>query len=240
MCCSPTLPRLEVPYRELGLPSGETCRRRLEEWVAQGLLERALVILQAQLREAERLDWSRVIVDASLVEAKKGAARSRARSGQAGQPLPPSRRRETGCRSRCGSRRQRERTAAPAAACRRALARGIQPRELWADRGYDSRRSNKHCASAGSSHGSAGAGGRASRSHTGIRTRRYGGADNGPQDPRPARPSPLARRTHQRLAQSSPPDRHPPRPQTRQLPRLPPARDDPHPREIILRQAPDT
>src|SRR6266508_3644589 len=47
-------PWLQVPYRELGLPSGETCRRRLEE-------------------------WSRVIVDASLVEAKKGARRSRAR-----------------------------------------------------------------------------------------------------------------------------------------------------------------
>src|SRR3954454_20143854 len=25
-------PWLELPYRELGLPSGETCRRRLEEW----------------------------------------------------------------------------------------------------------------------------------------------------------------------------------------------------------------
>jgi transposase len=25
-------PWLQVPYRELGLPSGETCRRRLEEW----------------------------------------------------------------------------------------------------------------------------------------------------------------------------------------------------------------
>ena len=73
-------PWLQVPYRELGLPSGETCRRRLEEWVAQGLFQRALVILQAQLREAERLDWSRVLVDASLVEAKKGAARSRAHS----------------------------------------------------------------------------------------------------------------------------------------------------------------
>ena len=33
--------------------------------------------------EADRLDWSRVIVDASLVEAKKGARRSRARSAAA-------------------------------------------------------------------------------------------------------------------------------------------------------------
>jgi transposase len=73
-------PWLQVPYRELGLPSGETCRRRLEEWQRRGLLRSALAVLQAELAGAERLDWSRVIVDASLVEAKKGARRSRARS----------------------------------------------------------------------------------------------------------------------------------------------------------------
>ena len=73
-------PWLEVPYRELGLPSGETCRRRLEEWSRRGVLEAALRVLQQQLAGADRLDWSRVIVDASLVEAKKGARRSRARS----------------------------------------------------------------------------------------------------------------------------------------------------------------
>lgn len=73
-------PWLEVPYRELGLPSGETCRRRLEEWQRRGLLPAAIAVLQEQLAEADKLDWSRVIVDASQVEAKKGAARSRARS----------------------------------------------------------------------------------------------------------------------------------------------------------------
>jgi transposase len=73
-------PWLEVPYRELGLPSGETCRRRLEEWSARGAFTQALVVLQAELAEAGKLDWSRVIVDASLVDAKKGASRSRARS----------------------------------------------------------------------------------------------------------------------------------------------------------------
>ena len=35
-------PWLEVPYRELGLPSGETCRRRLEEWSRRGLLVQAI------------------------------------------------------------------------------------------------------------------------------------------------------------------------------------------------------
>ena len=73
-------PWLQVPYRELGLPSGETCRRRLEEWTARGLFAQALVVLQERLHDAGRLDWSRLIIDASLVDAKKGAARSRARS----------------------------------------------------------------------------------------------------------------------------------------------------------------
>ena len=73
-------PWLEVPYRELGLPSGETCRRRLEEWQRRGLLAAAIRLLQEELRAADKLDWSRVIVDASLVDAKKGAKRSPARS----------------------------------------------------------------------------------------------------------------------------------------------------------------
>lgn len=76
-------PWLQLPYRVLGLPSGETCRRRLEEWQSKGLFERALQVLRLELAEAGRLDWSRLIVDASLVEAKKGARRSRARSAAA-------------------------------------------------------------------------------------------------------------------------------------------------------------
>src|SRR2546426_10399830 len=76
-------PWLQVPYRELGLPSGETCRRRLQEWSRRGLFQEAIGGLHEQLAEAERLDWSRGIVDASLVDAKKGAGRSRARSAAA-------------------------------------------------------------------------------------------------------------------------------------------------------------
>ncbi len=73
-------PWLQLPFRELGLPSGETCRRRLEEWSKSGAFERALSTLLARLDEADKLDWSRVIVDASTVDAKTGARRSRARS----------------------------------------------------------------------------------------------------------------------------------------------------------------
>jgi transposase len=81
-------PWLQVPYRELGLPSGETCRRRLEEWSRRGVLVELIRHLQEGLVGADRLDWSRVIVDASLVEAKKGAKRSPARSG--GRPAAAS------------------------------------------------------------------------------------------------------------------------------------------------------
>jgi transposase len=73
-------PWKEIPYRELGLPSGETCRRRLEEWSQRGLFQQAVRVLREQLAAREKLDWSRLIVDASLVEAKGGARRSRARS----------------------------------------------------------------------------------------------------------------------------------------------------------------
>lgn len=72
-------PWKEIPYRELGLPSGETCRRRLEEWSKRGLFQQALALLREQLAAEGKLDWSRLIVDSSLVEAKGGARRSPAR-----------------------------------------------------------------------------------------------------------------------------------------------------------------
>jgi len=63
---------VDVP-RELGFPSGETCRRRLQEWIARGVWQEALETLVGQLHQAGKLDWSRVIIDASIVDAKKGA-----------------------------------------------------------------------------------------------------------------------------------------------------------------------
>lgn len=59
--------------RELGFPSGETCRRRLREWIERGVWAQALRVLVAELDREGRLDWSRVVVDASIVDAKKGA-----------------------------------------------------------------------------------------------------------------------------------------------------------------------
>jgi transposase len=75
--------RYAVPWAELppveGWPSGQTCWRRFHEWRRAGVWERLLGRVQ-ELSSAEGLiDWSRAIVDASLVDAKKGAARSAAR-----------------------------------------------------------------------------------------------------------------------------------------------------------------
>src|SRR5947199_6785876 len=64
-------PWLEVPYQELGLPSGETCRRRLEEWSRRGLLQNAIAHLRARLAGADKVDWARGIVGASVVQGKK-------------------------------------------------------------------------------------------------------------------------------------------------------------------------
>lgn len=79
--------RYAIPWAELpaaeGWPSGQTCWRRFHEWRRAGVWEQLLVRVQ-QLLEAEGMsDWSRAIVDASLVDTKKGAARSAARSAAA-------------------------------------------------------------------------------------------------------------------------------------------------------------
>jgi transposase len=67
--------------RELGFPSGETCRRRLHEWIERGVWPQAMALLVSELDGKGKLDWSRVVVDASIIDAKKGAIWSgRARS----------------------------------------------------------------------------------------------------------------------------------------------------------------
>jgi transposase len=77
--------RFAIPWAELpavaGWPSGQTCWRRFREWQRAGVWERLLQRMHELLIEEGLVDWSRAIVDASLVEAKRGAARSRARSG---------------------------------------------------------------------------------------------------------------------------------------------------------------
>jgi transposase len=66
---------------ELGCGSGVTCWRRLREWQQAGVWQRLHETLLAKLREADRLDWSRAVVDACHLPAVLGAPKpGRARS----------------------------------------------------------------------------------------------------------------------------------------------------------------
>jgi transposase len=58
--------------QELGCGSG-TCWRRLNEWQQAGVWQRLHELLLAKLREADRIDWSRVVVDSAQVQAVLGA-----------------------------------------------------------------------------------------------------------------------------------------------------------------------
>jgi transposase len=72
--------------QELGFGSGMTAWRRLHAWHEAGVWDQLHRVLLERLHRAGEIDWSRAIVDASYVQAKKGAAGSvRARSTAAGR-----------------------------------------------------------------------------------------------------------------------------------------------------------
>jgi transposase len=55
---------------ELGFGSNSTCYRRLDEWQKAGVWERLHALLLSELRAAGEIEWSRVVVDSSHVQAK--------------------------------------------------------------------------------------------------------------------------------------------------------------------------
>jgi transposase len=57
---------------ELDCGSGMTCWRRLHAWQRAGVWARLHRVLLAQLQAADRLDWSRAIVDSSSIRALRG------------------------------------------------------------------------------------------------------------------------------------------------------------------------
>jgi transposase len=61
----------DLPAEAFGC-SYKTCKRRIEDWSAIGLWARLHRLFLARLREADRLDWSRAVVDTSLVKAPLG------------------------------------------------------------------------------------------------------------------------------------------------------------------------
>ena len=63
----------EMLPREMGCGSGVTCWRRLRDWQKKGVWKRLHRVLLERLAEADRLDWSRAVVDSRSLPAKRGA-----------------------------------------------------------------------------------------------------------------------------------------------------------------------
>ena len=61
--------------QELGCGSGMTCSRRLHEWQQAGVWQRLHELLLERLDQAERIDWSRVVVDSAHLPAVLGGSR---------------------------------------------------------------------------------------------------------------------------------------------------------------------
>jgi transposase len=61
----------DLPLEAFGC-SYKTCKRRLELWSQLGLWQHMHELFLAKLRAADELDWSRVLVDTSLVKAPLG------------------------------------------------------------------------------------------------------------------------------------------------------------------------
>jgi transposase len=61
--------------QEMGCGSGMTCWRRLKEWQDAGVWKRVHEELLARLHAADRIDWSRAVIDSSHVRAVGGARR---------------------------------------------------------------------------------------------------------------------------------------------------------------------
>jgi transposase len=56
--------------QEMDCGSGMTCWRRLRDWQRAGVVDRLQARILARLESAGALDWSRAVMDASLVRAK--------------------------------------------------------------------------------------------------------------------------------------------------------------------------
>jgi transposase len=63
--------------QKMGCGSGMTCWRWLRDWHAAGVWDALQQTILAWLQGADRLDWSRAVIDASLVPAKVGGKTGR-------------------------------------------------------------------------------------------------------------------------------------------------------------------
>ena len=64
---------LEMPK---GYPSGSTCYRHFRKWVELGIFDKIIRALVEDLRKRGKIDLTETFIDATFVEAKKGARKS--------------------------------------------------------------------------------------------------------------------------------------------------------------------
>src|SRR5438045_3873390 len=79
------IPWEDLP-QEMGCGSGMTCWRRLRDWQAAGVWQQLHEFLLAELNGADKIDWSRAVIDCSFARAFGG--------GQQTGPSPVDRRME--------------------------------------------------------------------------------------------------------------------------------------------------
>jgi transposase len=62
----------EMLPQEMGCGSGMSCWRYLQKWQEEGVWQKVHEALLAKLREADKIDWSRAVVDSGSVRAVWG------------------------------------------------------------------------------------------------------------------------------------------------------------------------
>src|SRR5262245_31722779 len=117
--------------QEMGCGSGMTCWRRLKEWQEAGVWQLLHEVLLARLHAADRIDWSRAVIDSSQIRAVGGRAdRSKPCRPRQERLQAPYGHVRTGDAARALAERrqpQRRRPAAAAARCDPACARQAWP-----------------------------------------------------------------------------------------------------------------
>ncbi len=66
-----SIPWEDLP-QEMGCASGMTCWRRLRDWQQAGVWYELHRLLLEQLQKADRIDWSRAVVDSASLRAVLG------------------------------------------------------------------------------------------------------------------------------------------------------------------------
>lgn len=62
----------EMLAQEMGCGSGMSCCRRLRDWQEAGVWQQLHELLLAKLRQKDRIDWSRAVVDSASIRAVGG------------------------------------------------------------------------------------------------------------------------------------------------------------------------